>query len=181
VGAAVEVEVGAAFELRTRCSDFRFKAQFEAGVGVQASIGEITGAAAIVNVGGELQFAASIDAQCVAHEIGDVVQVLELPLEAADAVFEGLADIGAGETIAVYDLPSHTTTVRVVIPRAASSLRLNAVGFVSATSQDGATCQALLGACELNDSYSAGQVLNVNVDTGTNLTGHHRVLFSVAK
>jgi hypothetical protein len=177
VGAAVEVEVGVGFELRTRCSDIRFKAAAEVGVGVAASVGEITGAAAIVSVGGELQFAATIDGQCVAHEIGEV---LALPIEAADAVLQGLADIGAGQPIAVYDLPNGTTTVRVRFPHSASQLRLNAVGFVGATSQDGSTCQALIGACTLQPAagFRAGEVINVNVDTGLGF-GHHRVLFSV--
>jgi hypothetical protein len=178
VGAAVEVEVGAEFELRTKCADFRFKAAFEAGVGVQASIGEVTGAAAIINVGGELQFAASINGACVAHQIE---KVLVLPIEAAQAVLEGLADIGAGNTVAVYELTDKVTTVRVRFPANANELRINAIGFVSATSQDGSTCQALLGPCTLRKasggSFAAGEAINVNVDIGTPSFGR-RVLFS---
>jgi hypothetical protein len=174
IGAAAEVELSAGFEIRTRCADLRFHAAFEAGVGVQASVGEITGAAAIVNVGGELQFAASINGQCVAHEIGEV---LALPIEAADAVINGLADIGAGEPIAVYELTDKVTTVRVEFPTDASELKINAVGFIGATSQDGTTCQALIGACTLRGNYRAGDAINVNVDTG--IPGPRRVLFSV--
>ena len=173
VAASAEIELSAGFEIRTKCSDLRFHAAFEAGAGVQASVGEITGAAAIVKVGGELQFAASINGQCVAHEIGEV---LALPIEAADAVINGLADIGAGSPVAVYELTDKVTTVRVEFPMDATELKINAVGFIGATSQDGTTCQALLGPCVLRGNYRAGEAINVNVDTG--VPGPRRVLFS---
>jgi hypothetical protein len=181
VGAAVELEAGVGFHLKTRCTEWRFRAELEVGVGAAVSVGAETGAAAIVKVGGELQFAASIDGQCIAKQI---VRGLRLPLDAANAVLQGLGNIGAGEMIGNYELTDRVTTVRVYFYETASELRLNAVGRLAATTSNGATCDALFGACTLRQAggYPAGSFIDVNIDTfGNGFGSKTRVFASVPR
>jgi hypothetical protein len=178
VGASVELEAGVEFNLKTTCSQWHFKAELEAGVGVAASVGEITGAAAIVKVGGELQFAGSIDGQCVARRIG---HVLRLPLDVANAVVDAAANAGAGQMLATYELPNRVNTVRVHFYESATELRLNGRGRISAATR-GATCDAVLGSCTLRPAggFAAGSSVDVTVDLHfPDVFGDSRVLFSV--
>jgi hypothetical protein len=150
------------------------------GAGVAASTGEVTGAAAIIKVGGELQFAASIHGACVARQID---KALVLPLEVADAVLQDIANIGAGRPMAIYELTDKLTTVRMKFPAATPEVRFNAIGGVSATDQFRTSCLAPLGPCTLapGGGYHGGQVVFVNIEIGVpNSTGPRRVLVSVA-
>ncbi len=175
VGAAAEAAAGAEFGLRTTCTDWRWRAQSQAGAGVAAEAGEVLGAAAIARVNGELQFAGSIDTGCVAAKVSDHIDALRtlirIPLQAASSVLDAAASIGQGTVIAVYSLTDRVTTVRVYFYEAASEIRFNARGRLSAQIAGGASCSGLIGACTLAGSFQAGAFVDVQIDTGLNLFG----------
>jgi hypothetical protein len=160
-------------------------------VGVEVAVsGGSDDSFALVSVGGELEFAASIDAGCVVRNLGKTIEtIVELPLDAAGAILEGLADIGAGDVIATYDVEANKQeTVTVHFYQPASELRLNARGFLSATTQrlpngEVATCTKLpLGPCTLRPTggFKKGETINVAINaTGGIFESSTTVLASV--
>ena len=184
IGASAEVRVGVEFNLQTTCTAWHFKAQAEVGVGASLSAGEVFGAAAVIKVDGELQFAASIDGQCVARQIK---RGLRLPIDAANSVGDALGSIGAGDTLGVYEVANKgKTTLDVHFYENARELRVNGRGRVSAEVA-GASCDALLGACKLAPAggFAAGTTVSVVVDTHNNLfpdtNDTTKVIFSTKK
>jgi hypothetical protein len=158
-GAQAQVDGSSAFNLKT-CDNLAWRPEWHVPHGVPQPI---SSAIAIINVGGQLLFAATVEAFCVARSL---VNVLTLPIATATAVLDGLSLIGAGNLIATYALPAGQSTLTVHFTEAEAELRLNAHGFVSATGQDGATCTALLGACTLRPAggFAAGSFYNLNVN-----------------
>jgi hypothetical protein len=167
VGASVSAHAGVEFNLTTQCSDIHFKAAAGVTVGAGFAAGDDgLGAAAIVKVNGELRFAAHIDGGCVVREIGKGFQTIAVgALDAANTVGDTFAQLGRGELIGVYDQKDRVATVRVRFYKSANALLVNAQGHVTASAK-GATCSALIGACQLapTDGFRAGETVDLTVD-----------------
>lgn len=185
VAAGVDIEVGVDFEIKTKCVDLRWKT----AVGVDVAVaGGTNDSFALVSVNGELEFAASIDGGCVVRQLGKTIEtIVELPLDVANAILDGLSDIGAGDVIATYDVTDGNSTITVHFYEPASELRLNARGNLSATTQvlpngKTASCNALIGSCVLAPAggFKAGETINVAVDASGGLfESHTSILASV--
>jgi hypothetical protein len=134
VGAAVSVNAGVEFNLVTRCTEFHFKAAAGATVGAAfAANDDGLGAAAIVQVDGELRFAAAIDGGCVVRRIGGALRhISESVLGLAGEFADGLAQSGQGDPLAAYEQKPGTQVIRVRVNKPATKIQIGAVGNVSA-------------------------------------------------
>lgn len=185
VGAGVHVEAGADLAFTSRCSDLRFSAA--AGATVAAGFGasdDGLGAAAIIEVNGELQFAASLDAGCVVRRLhGAIHRLASDTLRTCGELADQLAQAGQGEQIAVYEQKQRTQIVRVRINNPATTIQVGAFANVSARAigvrtfdehgpQNDTTCSMVAGQCELRPvrggtgaprGFTAGQYVDVEV------------------
>ncbi|MFO0740131.1 MAG: hypothetical protein U0270_29800 [Labilithrix sp.] len=185
VAAGVSVNTGAEFNLVTQCSELHFKAAAGATVaaGFEASDDGL-GAAALVQVNGELRFAASIDAGCVVRKISGAIQHLARhALEVCAELEDRLIQAGQGEQIAVYEQTSTTQRVRVRINHDATTIQIGAFANVTAKAIGIRTfdetgphadteCAMIAGQCEIRPivggtgaprGFKAGQYVDLEV------------------
>ncbi len=177
VGASVEVHAGVGFNIVTPCTEWHFQAGAGVAVGAAAGAGQAAfGAAALVRVNGELRFAASIDGQCIAHEIVQgTARLADGVVTTADNLGDEVSQIGAGKVSAIYTLHNESednnriNTVHFRFYEDARELRLNGQGSISASIQDTsaaaqATCGPTgIGACTLRPAqgFRKGQTITI--------------------
>lgn len=163
VGAGISVNAGVEFNWVGRCSELHFKAAAGATVaaGFEASDDGL-GAAALIEVDGELRFAASIDAGCIARRIDRAVRHLaQGTLKACGELADKWVQAGQGDPIAVYEQTQTTQRVRVRINKKSSTIQVGAFANISAKAigiktfdesgpQPDTTCSMVAGQCEIS-------------------------------
>ena len=172
VGAGFRANVGVSLDWKGKCSSLSFAAQAGIKVGASLSAGDDgLGAAAIIKVNGKLHFAASIDGGCIVHEVKTAVKkIAAATIDAANDVGDGISQLGRGKLIAVYDTTERRATVTVKLYEDQKVIRINGQGRISAEAK-GASCHALIGACELapEGGFKKGETVSISVDTHGNI------------
>ncbi|MBX3230988.1 MAG: hypothetical protein KIT84_36620 [Labilithrix sp.] len=185
VGAGVSLYAGAEIDLVTQCSELHFRAA--AGTTVAAGFAasdDGLGAAAIVEVAGELRFAASIDAGCVVRKMrGTIHRIAGDTLRVSGELADKLAQAGQGEPIAVYEQTQRTQIVRVRVNSPSTTIQIGAFAAVSARAlgvrtftehgpQEDTACSMVAGQCEIRPirggtgaprGFTAGQYVDIEV------------------
>jgi hypothetical protein len=177
IGTKAEIHAGVEFSLKTQCTSFQFAAQASLAVGGSVHAGDDgLGASAFVKVGGKLKFAAHIDAGCIVHHVGDVVEgIADGVLTAANDVGNLLSSIGTGEVVAVVNTKQRYTTFAVRLDENVKEIKINGQGYIGASTQ-GASCEKVPlllvgGPCELSRAggWKKGELVTIKLDTGLNL------------
>jgi hypothetical protein len=191
VGASAGFELDAQF--RTKCTNFKFSAGLDIKAGAAVSLDDDgLGAAGVLEIDGHLHFVADIDGACILRQVKKVVvKIADGTLKVVTAAAEGLAEAkahGAGQVIAVYDVPAGqqfaTASLKLYAP--ARELKLNAAGRLSARvtklngvalasggDSGGMECghpiPAVLRSCELESNFKDGDQLEISDDTGNDI------------
>lgn len=178
IGAEAEIHAGVAFSFKSQCASLSFGVEAGVAVGAGVHLGEDgLGGAAFVKVNGKLRFAASIDAGCVVHHIGDVVvDIASDVLDAANGVETFLNGIGTGDVVAVVNTKKSETTFAIRLEQDAKEIRINGEGYIHAKAPNGVTCTKIPllligGPCELRpaNGYKKGQLVTITFDTALSL------------
>jgi hypothetical protein len=179
VAASAEAHAGVKFDLVTKCTEWHFAAKAGVKVGAGFSLSDDgLGAMAIVKVNGELRFAANVDGGCIVREVQDAARLaVNATLEAGNTLGDAVNLVGASKDLAaVYALPAGKSTVQLHLYRNTNEIKLNGQGRISADTSTGLSCSkdlGILGPCRLRGSFSAGQTIDLTIDTHLDILPDH--------